>query len=479
MEERKEALSQIRINIAELPDKEQAWADLIRLTMDEDTFVRGYAALSLGPVFPRVPDKEQAWADLQRLTMDENSFVLRAAARSLGPVFLHVPDKEQAWADLHRLTMDEDIFVQLEAALSLGPAFPHVPDKEQAWADLHRLTKDKDSSVHVFANHSLGRASIFRATVAEREEEFRKELERALEFFERASTEATIFDPSNFCLLFYWSFYTLTFNKQKPEVVVQVYLAAAKFATEGSKSKEQLCEAVENLANALTETQRLQEANLDTIKRNLNVYRQYCDHAADLIGAAEEETSGVAKVLRRGLSIIDERIKEIISEIQEKARAVCELTQGTALEDLGVKLNQQGENLLKIRDQNELVKGIETLLFILSELCARIPKDKRDFACETLEKAKNEPVPKNQISLINIVLGSMQSSIGEKHKFTLREIVYGTIIDIAIHALVIISIDHYLESSMDKIAPYLIITFVMVLAITIFALRKLPNAKSS
>lgn len=67
----------------------------------------------------------------------------------------------------------------------------------------------------------------------------------------------------------------------------------------------------------------------------------------------------------------------------------------------------------------------------------------------------------------------------DKHKFALREIVYGAIIDIAIHALVIISIDHYLESSMDKIAPYLIITFVIVLVISIFALRKLPSAKIS
>jgi len=206
VEERKEALKQIVINFAELPDK-QAWNDMHRLSQDEDSFVRYEAARSLGSAFSQVQDKEQAWADLHRLTKDEDSIVRAGAAWSLGRAFSQVLDKEQAWADLHRLTKDEDSSGRIIAAMSLGSAFSQVPDKEQAWIDMIRLTKDEDSNVRVYANHYLGRASVFRATEAEREEDFRKELETALCFFEKASTEATFINPAEFCLPFYRSFY--------------------------------------------------------------------------------------------------------------------------------------------------------------------------------------------------------------------------------------------------------------------------------
>jgi len=86
---------------------------------------------------------------------------------------------------------------------------------------MFRLTQDEDSDVRVYANHSLGRASIFRATEAEREEEFRRELEKALDFFEKSSTEARFINPANFCLPFYRSFHTLIFKKQESKAEVQ------------------------------------------------------------------------------------------------------------------------------------------------------------------------------------------------------------------------------------------------------------------
>ncbi|RLD01669.1 MAG: hypothetical protein DRI32_09345 [Chloroflexi bacterium] len=497
-----------------IPDKTLAWDDLIRLTADEDMFVRWSAADALGHAFQYISGK-QAWNDLIRLTADEDMFVRWSAADALGTAFQHVPDKDEAWGDLHRLVEDKGSGVRWGAADALGTAFQHVPDKEEAWRDLIRLTEDEDSGVRVSANHSLGRASIFRATGAKSEEDFRKEMKNALEFFEKSSREATYSNPSKFCLPFYKSFYSLTFGKAGAEDNVQRYLAEAKSVSEGSENKETLLEAVENLANALSEAQKV--TDFDATKSDLKAYMQYCNRAADLIGDAEERTPGAARVLRRGLPIIDDRIKKIISEIQEKSKAVCKETQDTILEDLGKELNRQGDNLSTIRDPIGLEKNFNSLQSILSEMCAKISEDNRSFACETLEKAKNEPFIEDRINLINIVLSSILTSIGEikmsikiekieksgvqiggagniqqidaasdpptpkpdKRKFTLREIVYGAIIDIAIHVLVIISIDHYLESSMDKIAPYLIITFMVILVITVFALHKLLNTKSS
>ncbi len=86
--------------------------------------------------------------------------------------FADLPDKDEAWNDLVRLTGDEDRGVRWCAADGFGSAFPHIPDKDAAWEDLHRLTGDEDSYVRAFANHSLGRASAFRATEAESEDDF-------------------------------------------------------------------------------------------------------------------------------------------------------------------------------------------------------------------------------------------------------------------------------------------------------------------
>ena len=514
VEERREAVGLFRDNFANFPDKEGAWDDLHRLTVDEDSDVRRSAARALGHAFQYISGK-QAWNDLIRLTADEDMFVRWRAAVALGTAFQHVPDKDEAWGDLHRLVEDKGSGVRWGAADALGTAFQHVPDKEEAWRDLHRLTEDEDSHVRVSANHSLGRASILKATATETEEDFRKELKNALSFFEKSLKEERMFNPSSFCLPFYRSFYTVTFEEAGAKGAVQKYLAEAKSASEGSKNKETLLEAVENLANALSEAHKA--TDFGAMKSDLNAYRQYCDRAADLIGDAEEVAPGAARVLRRGLPIIGERIKEIIREIQEKAEAVCRETQDTILEDLGKELNRQGDNLSTIRDSIGLEKKIDTLQFTLSKMCEKLPEDKRGLACEILEKAKNESFIDDRLDLINIVLGNMAAFIGDikgsitigkiekskgvqigggniqqtdvtsgssgpkpdKRKFTLREIVYGAIIDIAIHVLVIISIDHYLESSMDKIAPYLIITFMVILVITVFALHKLLNTKSS
>ncbi len=317
-----EVVEQLRRNFADLPDKEHAWKDLIRLTRDKDSTVRWSAVYALGSAFPHVPDKEQAWEDLHRMTQDEDSGVRWSAESVLSSAFSHVPDKEQAWEDLHRMTQDEDDDVWRGATDALGSTFPHVPCKEQAWNDMIRLTKDEARDVRVDANHALGKASIFKATKIEGEEDFRIELKNALKFFERSSKEATYFNPSKFCLPFYRAFYTITLEKAGAEDVVQKYLDEAKRSSEGSRNKETLLEAIENLANALAEAHKA--TDFDAMKSDLNAYRQYCEHAADLIGAAEEGAPGAARILRRGLPIIDDWIKKLLGEVKEKAEIVCE-----------------------------------------------------------------------------------------------------------------------------------------------------------
>ena len=323
-------------------------------------------------------------AEIHRKVISGKIRERREAVGQLCNSFAVLPDKEQAWEDLHRLTHDKDRDVRDGAAKGLGTAFQHIPDKEQAWEDLIRLSHDKNIFVREPANHSLGRASIFKATEAESEKEFMEELKNAIFFFEKTLKEDRILSSSEFCLPFYRSFYIITFEKEGVEDEVQKYLIMARAAVRGSENKEQLLGAVENLANALTPAQRLRESNLDTTKRNLNAYRQYCDRAADLIGAAEEVTPGAARVLRRGLPIIDERIKGLIREIQERARAVCKQTQGTPLEELGQKTTRYAQEL-HIQDTLALMRALDNMGSIVRDWCEYIPADKKIHACEQLK----------------------------------------------------------------------------------------------
>ena len=69
---------------------------IYRLTLDQDSVVLQSVAEAVGTVFQYVPDKEQAWKDLIKLTSDRDWKVLQSVAEAVGTVFQYVPDKEQA-----------------------------------------------------------------------------------------------------------------------------------------------------------------------------------------------------------------------------------------------------------------------------------------------------------------------------------------------------------------------------------------------
>ena len=395
--------------------KKQAWDDLIRLTQDDNSDVRINAVAVLGDCYPKIPEefKKQAWSDLIRLTKDNYYFVRRSATRALGGCYSQIPAeyKIQAWGDLHRLMRDYNDSVRSGAAGVLGDCYSQIPAeyKKQAWDDLHGLTQDKYNNVRVTANHSSGRVSIYRASQAKGDESVRKELETALKFFEKASNESTYSNPAKFCLPFYRSFYTITFRKEDAEDEVKKYLTEAKKAVEGSKSKEKLLEAVENLGNALKEVHRVRDSN--EIKSDLNTYLRYCDRACELIDTTEENASGASRLIRKGLPIIDERIKGIIGEIKEKTKTLCKQTQDTQFADLGNKLNKAGQILSKVGNPIALDKTIDNMQIVLSAICAKMPEEEKGEACELLKQAKDEPYVEDRINLTNMVLSKISTQM--------------------------------------------------------------------
>jgi HEAT repeat protein len=443
-----------------LPDdcKDQAWQDLHKLTQDEDSYVRSLAASAIGSVFSSLTDgyKNRAWQDVHRLTQDEDYNVRGGAASAIGSVFNSIPDgcNGPTWQDLCRLIQDEDDYVRWNAASAIGSVFNLIPDdykgqawqkliwimqdenndvevqwcvakmigsvfnsvsdryKDQAWQDLSRLTQEDDRGIRILANYSLGKISILKAIEAEDENDFKNGLKNALNYFEKSNRKEFCQNPAGFCHPFYRSFYAITFEKEKAEDEVQKYLTEAKSASGGSKNKEQLLETVENLANALSEVHNARKMGFGTIQSELNAYRRYCDRAVDLIGDAAEDAPGAARVLRRGLPIINERIKEVIREIQEKARAVCIETRGTGTpyEPLGMEVNKwAGE--LSDRDCLQNEKNVSRIIDILGEFCNLLLEGEKEYPCKIVEEIREDNELEDKLSGIPIVLSYLQPSI--------------------------------------------------------------------
>ena len=309
------------------------------------------------------------------------------------------------------LVNDNDTDVRSVVAETFGSVFPYIAEKEQITEKLLVLTKDNKSIVRAYANHSLGRAYVFKATESKDKEDFRKELEQALQFFEKSSREEIDSQPARFCLPFYRSFYMLTFKKEEAKSEVQKYLDEAKSAVEGSHSKEKLLEAVKNLGNALKEVQNLKEKDFNGLKCDFNAYRNYCERAAEMLDEVEGKTPSVARVLRKGIPLINERIKVILAEIQEKAKALCENAKDTSFENLGQEINRAGQCLAQIRDPLSLEKRVHAMQTALSAICARMPAEERGDACELLNRANDEQYIEDKLEMINMVLSKIPSQI--------------------------------------------------------------------
>jgi HEAT repeat protein len=390
---------------SQVQDKQQMWKEFIKLANDEEnSYVRIDATYALGSAFTHMPDKQKAWNDLIRLTTDEGRSVWFNTAYALGSAFYEVPDKQKAWNDLHKLTNDISSSVRSGTAYALGSAFPEVLDKQKAWNDLHKLTSDQDSLVRTYANHSLGKVSIFRASQSEKEEEYKKELETAIMFFEKAAAQESSYiwsNPARFCLPFYRSFYTIIFKRQKAKEEVDKYLAEAKDAVRGSKSKELLFEAVETLANALKEVQDLGNLDLEAKKGELNFYRQYCDRAAELMRETEETAPFATIAMRKGLPILDRNLKELLEEIQKKAKIACKESKGTDTEEIACTINREIQTW-EIGSQEEMAFNVENLIFTLESNVPRIPENQYIFnRIQQIREQKDVP---KQFGIVSTII---------------------------------------------------------------------------
>jgi hypothetical protein len=250
--------------------------------------------------------------------------------------------------------------------------FAHVTCQEQVLEKLRKLTHDPQKDVRAYANYSLGKIYVFKASRVENEEDYRKELEKAIGYFERSKKVSQMVNPSKFCLPFYRSFHTIIFKKQESIDEVNKYLIDAKVGIENSKSKELLFEAVENLANALKEVQKLNGMDLEAKKSELNFYRKYCEQAAELMRETEDTAPYATAAVRKGLPILDRNLKRILEEIRDNAKIACRNSIGTDTEEIACAINQEVKNW-EIGSQEEMTQMIEDLIDVFRLKMPHLP----------------------------------------------------------------------------------------------------------
>ena len=210
---------------------------------------------------------------------------------------------------------------------------------------------------------------------------------------------------AQFCLPFYRSFHTIIFKKQEAKEEVNKYLAEAKDAIEGSKSKELLFEAVENLANALKEVQNLENLDLEAKKGELNFYRKYCDRAAELMKDTEEKAPFATEAMRKGLPILDRNLKELIEEIQEESKDLhVKESKGTATEEIACAVNREVQKW-EIGSQEEMKQRIQDLAYTLENKVAALPGN--EYVLNKIELMRHERDLNKQYEILLFVIAQI------------------------------------------------------------------------
>lgn len=461
-------------NYRDHPNPKWAWGLFHKLATDPDRDARAASAYCIGITFNYLPEKRIAWQDLHNLSEDKNNEVKARATEAIGIAFEYIPDLliAEAWNDFYRLAQDQDETIRKGAANSIiyiatykyirnrsqssnelihqylwaqeslfnkidkelweifrklgrdksdgirriiartyGDLFKYEPYKSRIIRELLRLAKDEDCYVRSFANHSFGRASVFMAAEAENRNELEKLLKDAIEYFEESFREETPYKPAKFCLPFYRSYFAVTFENAN-EDEIDKYLENSRKSIDGSKSREELFEAIQNLSKALKESQKLKGKSLEEISIELKAYRWYCEEASKFMISAEERAPIAIKLMKKCNPLLENKIQASISEIQKSAREICKNTRGsnTGAEAPGSEIYKAAKSL-STEDIYKTHRCASRITSKLKEFCELLPEDKRELVCSVIEEIKHATEFPDSLEKLELALAYTLSAI--------------------------------------------------------------------
>src|SRR5665647_1025794 len=131
-----------------------------------------------------------------------------------------------------------------------------------------------------------------------------------------------------------------------------------------------------NLSKALKEVQNLGSLDLQMMKGELNFYRKYCDNAAELMKDTDQKAPFATEVLKKGLPIIDRKLKRLLEEIQEKARTTYKESIGEGVEETARAVCKEVQKW-EIGSQEEMTQKIEEVAYLLKTKVADLPENEK------------------------------------------------------------------------------------------------------
>jgi hypothetical protein len=140
------------------------------------------------------------------------------------------------------------------------------------------------------------------------------------------------------------------------------------------------------------------------MKRDLDFYRRYCDRAADLLDTTEEKAPRATKMIRKGLPIFNQRIKELLAGIDKETTILCDAARGTEAEQFVKPTCKEVQELIKIRNPIELDKRIAGLIPNLRFMVENLPERERDFGFDKIEILDKEDYLEDKLSLLNEII---------------------------------------------------------------------------
>ncbi|MHB8100676.1 MAG: 5'-methylthioadenosine/S-adenosylhomocysteine nucleosidase [Methanosarcina sp.] len=169
-------------------------------------------------------------------------------------------------------------------------------------------------------------------------------------------------------------------------------------------TNEMLFEAVDNLAKALKEVQSLENKTLENKKDELSLYMRYCEQAADLMSETEQISPYATEVLRKGLPILERKLKSLLKEIQEKAKTACRESKGTDTEEIACAVSIEIQKW-KVGTPEEMTSYIENFIFTLESKIPRLPENEHIFEMinESKDQKDLEKLFTNAVELIEII----------------------------------------------------------------------------
>lgn len=399
----------------DLEDKSGAFFDLLNLIAEGDASVRRKASELLGLGFKEARDKELAWIELVRLASgDEDREVRKNAVLAFAVAFPEVPDKEEGWQDLMRLSGHGDSYVRRGTVRVMGLAFYLVRDKTRAWRDMLKLTRTGCVYVKKYAFQSLGKASLWRSLQGTDRVTYIFGLKEAIRYFRAASEISTDTKVPEFYLPFFESLLFIleseqTFRKAGPESE-RYFLKMEREIREigqvgqvgqigqiGEPGKrEQLLEKIRQFASLLEIAGDLEPEDLAGKKELLEGCILAFERASELFYLTEEELILAGKLAKKerpdiGKMLSERKIKEALSEIQNKSKAACLRAKGTPTEELACLVSRRVKkwkikNLDK--DRKELEGQLESLIQVLTTTIP--PVSENMYIFDRLEEIKHE-----------------------------------------------------------------------------------------